>query len=472
MYPRVLFATMAAIRIMTVHGQCTADFDLSANWDTVTFTNLSSVSNARYYWNFGDGSTSYETSPVHVFIEAGTFQVTLHAMDTVSQCHSFHQSWIPVSRPMNEVCEPYMTDTIYSYNGSDYAVVTDGAIGCYGMGRYVDCMGAQNWQPGVAIGFGNWGHALTMARLRYMSFDSINGALFRRAYYRTIPYNHDPGTRYDTCSADFEYFLEYLPEGAVGTFRPLGPPGADTIWVTGYGNPIPLVGSVSTFTFPYYGGPMGHWKNIYRRNRDQTHGCDNQQAHTLIIRDPYYIPPPSCRIDPQPQDALVFEDGTAQFIINTDSGANRQWQQNAGLGWQDLYDAGPYSGVNTDTLTVTNCQSWWSNYQYRCVVTAPGSSCHNTSSVAVLSVVVGIDEAVNSDFRVFPIPAMDHLNLVSANPHGTHDLIIMDAIGSPVMRSTMSGIPSFLDIATLAPGPYLICIRSQNRLSTARFIKL
>jgi len=49
----------------------------------VTFANQSSNAN-RYSWNFGDGNSSTERNPTHVFETARSFQVTLTATDSVS----------------------------------------------------------------------------------------------------------------------------------------------------------------------------------------------------------------------------------------------------------------------------------------------------------------------------------------------------------------------------------------------------
>ncbi|MEZ4758246.1 MAG: T9SS type A sorting domain-containing protein [Flavobacteriales bacterium] len=471
MFHRAFLLSAAILSMEAGNAQCTAGFSHAANWDTVTFINQSSVNNAHYYWNFGDGSTSYESDPVHVFIEAGTFQVTLHALDTVGQCHSFQQEWMSVSRPFDNVCEPYMTDSLFTYNGDDFAKVNDEAVGCTDMWRHVDCMGSQNGSPGNWVNLTGWESALTMARLRYTSHDSINGTVFRRAYYRTIPYEQDPASSYDTCSADFEYVLDYQPGGAVATFKPLGPPGADTIWVNGFGNPIPLVGPVSTFTFPYYGGPAGKWQNVWRRNYDPNFGCQNRQAHTLIIKDPFYVAPATCLIDPQPQDAMVYQNGTAQFIIATEPGSVKQWQQNAGLGWQDLFDAGPYSGANTDTLTVSNCQNWWSNYQYRCIVTSAGSSCHNTSEVALLTVAVGIDELEDAGIDLYPNPVTDLLNLQWSRPFGSSWISITNTLGQVVRTSSTSGASITIDVSSLSQGVYVLSIHLGERKVQGRFIK-
>lgn len=54
----------------------------------VTFTDLSYYEPAQWHWNFGDGVTSQDTSPVHIFPAAGTYNVCLtvsnqYAADTV-----------------------------------------------------------------------------------------------------------------------------------------------------------------------------------------------------------------------------------------------------------------------------------------------------------------------------------------------------------------------------------------------------
>ncbi len=47
---------------------------------TVTFTNNSLGDITNYLWDFGDGNTSAETNPVHTYVQAGTYTVTLTAI--------------------------------------------------------------------------------------------------------------------------------------------------------------------------------------------------------------------------------------------------------------------------------------------------------------------------------------------------------------------------------------------------------
>ncbi len=57
----------------------TAYFGFSRKGNTFTFVNNSTNSPDTYQWDFGDGETSDEKSPVHIYSELGSFSVTLIA---------------------------------------------------------------------------------------------------------------------------------------------------------------------------------------------------------------------------------------------------------------------------------------------------------------------------------------------------------------------------------------------------------
>jgi hypothetical protein len=83
----------------------------------------------------------------------------------------------------------------------------------------------------------------------------------------------------------------------------------------------------------------------------------------------------------------------AQFSVASSSTIpNYQWQTNLGLGFQNLSDAGQYSGSTTNTLSVNNVTLANNNQQFRCIV-ADGS-CEDTTDIAVLTVIddLGIED--------------------------------------------------------------------------------
>jgi len=59
---------------------CLPDFSYQQNSilePVIEFTNLTNGGNLEFFWDFGDGSTSMETSPVHQFPSSGFYDVTL-----------------------------------------------------------------------------------------------------------------------------------------------------------------------------------------------------------------------------------------------------------------------------------------------------------------------------------------------------------------------------------------------------------
>lgn len=75
----------------------------------------------------------------------------------------------------------------------------------------------------------------------------------------------------------------------------------------------------------------------------------------------------------QPSSATVAEGQTAKLSVAAIGdgmpGAAFQWQASANSGgpWHDLASVGPYSGVATDTLTITGATTALNGHQYRCL---------------------------------------------------------------------------------------------------------
>ena len=61
-----------------VLGQPSSDFDFTANDREISFINLAEEA-INFNWDFGDGTSSMESNPVHVYDSSGVFTVTLQA---------------------------------------------------------------------------------------------------------------------------------------------------------------------------------------------------------------------------------------------------------------------------------------------------------------------------------------------------------------------------------------------------------
>ncbi len=131
----------------------------------------------------------------------------------------------------------------------------------------------------------------------------------------------------------------------------------------------------------YYEGLMddiGIWNRALSQTEIATlyNGCSN-----------------SLSAQPTDQSIELSAGNTAQFSTTSSATtASYQWQTNIGLGFQNLSDAGQYSGSTTNTLSVDNVTIANHNQQFRCIV-ADGS-CEDTTDVAVLTVIddLGIDD--------------------------------------------------------------------------------
>jgi hypothetical protein len=89
---------------------------------------------------------------------------------------------------------------------------------------------------------------------------------------------------------------------------------------------------------------------------------------------------------PSPQTVTLSELNAAQFTVSSPAtNLSYQWQTNLGLGFQNLSDAGQYSGTASSTLSVNNVTIANNNQQFRCIV--EDGSCPDTTDIAVLTVI-------------------------------------------------------------------------------------
>ena len=92
-------------------------------------------------------------------------------------------------------------------------------------------------------------------------------------------------------------------------------------------------------------------------------GCDSTVTLNLTIE--------IVDITSQPVDQTVVVGNNGQFTVTTSAtNPSYQWQSNDGNGWIDLFNAGQYSGTDTDLLTISNVQFGQNNFLYRCIVTS------------------------------------------------------------------------------------------------------
>jgi gliding motility-associated-like protein len=93
-------------------------------------------------------------------------------------------------------------------------------------------------------------------------------------------------------------------------------------------------------------------------------------------------------INTQPLDTSGCEAGNTTFTIATNTVNGYQWQLSTdnGVTFNNIANFLPYSGVNTNSLLITNATTSMNNYLYRVVLTKTGNSCGLTSGAGKFTV--------------------------------------------------------------------------------------
>jgi len=177
-------------------------------------------------------------------------------------------------------------------------------------------------------------------------------------------------------------------------------------------------------------------------------------------------------VNTQPANQTININNTAQFVVgSSDTNATYQWQINLGLGFQNLNNAGQYSGTAKDTLMVSNVSMSNNNQQFRCII--KNGSCTDTSNIAVLSVNnnVGINELAQKNlFSVFPNPAKNTMHVKADHKLIGSVFTIYDNIGKAVKSGKLNAANTSIDLSNLSGGIYLFSI-GENRKQTFKIIK-
>lgn len=190
----------------SLFGQCTAGFSFSASDNFVSFQNISVLSNARYYWDFGLGVGSTDENPNYVYPDNGRYEVSLYAQDTLSGCTDVFSAVLQISKPDSFPCGLDASVVFTPANNTVFMSTIDQTTNCPPF-SYIDCDAGpqENGAWSTVIGDTNQ-KAIYLDRLQYI--DTVAGAYHVLGeFYQTVPYQFDPVvSNYDSCSANFEAF--------------------------------------------------------------------------------------------------------------------------------------------------------------------------------------------------------------------------------------------------------------------------
>ena len=117
-------AVIVSIQNPKVIAGFTTDVGEGPNPLTVSFTNTSTGKYTDLFWDFGDGETSLEENPVHLYDSTGTFDVQLIASNETSADTFLQENYIMVfNMPTGKVtggggiCPGDSTEVTFTFSG-------------------------------------------------------------------------------------------------------------------------------------------------------------------------------------------------------------------------------------------------------------------------------------------------------------------------------------------------------------------
>lgn len=200
------------------------------------------------------------------------------------------------------------------------------------------------------------------------------------------------------------------------------------------------------------------FENFYNDTLPYMYHCHMLTHEDDGMMGQFVVNAPCDLLSAQPNNVQTTAGQQAQFSVqvNNTAGVTYQWQSNLGFGFQDLQNAGQYSGVNTATLTVNNVSTANNNQFFRCVVTNP--TCTLTSNQAALTVnTTAIGQVANRQFLAFyPNPATNQLHIMAEPTLVGSNMKIFNSIGVLVYQSKLQHMEQVIELADFNVGVYML----------------
>lgn len=165
----------------------------------------------------------------------------------------------------------------------------------------------------------------------------------------------------------------------------------------------------------------------------------------------------------QPSNVTTNLATNTQFIVHaSDTNATYQWQTDIGSGFVNLTNAGQFSGVQNDTLTISNILAANNNQAFHCIVTL--GVCTDTTNAATLQVGnLGVNDQLNNPkIVVFPNPIKDVFQLKIDSQFIGDQFEILDYTGKAILSGIMQSENNSVNLQQLRAGLYLLKIEGKS----------
>lgn len=178
---------------------------------------------------------------------------------------------------------------------------------------------------------------------------------------------------------------------------------------------------------------------------------------------------PKITLHPSNKTAII-NSNTNFVIVASGNNILYQWQVNKGNGFENLVDSGQFSGVNSDTLWVTNLTMANDSFIFRCIVSS--GMCDTISNNATLTIDNSTFVNQISNYlgvKVYPNPAGNVMVLETPTELMGKSFSIHDLQGRLLQTTVISKEQLEVDLSNFNHGLYLLQINETN--IAIRFLK-
>ncbi len=183
-------------------------------------------------------------------------------------------------------------------------------------------------------------------------------------------------------------------------------------------------------------------------------GCDSIVTYNLTIVAKDDI------ITLGPVNQRVSASSNATFIVNSlyTSTATYQWQTDQGLGFQNVSNAGQYSGANNDTLVVANVSASNENHAFRCIVVA--NDCSDTSETVTLTLRGAsiTDVSKKQLYSLYPNPTGGVIHIQATAKQIGASYTVYSSEGQILFNGEITGVDTEVPLHNLSEGVYIFSI--------------
>lgn len=410
----------------------------SLNASTVMFNALTTVSNAVYSWDLGDGNTASGPFVYHVYEEPGYYNVCLTATDTATGCSDTYcdtllagGSFFCYSNFSAQVSSSTVSFNNLSFGGTMYTWD-------FGDSTYSNAANPVHQYTYAGI----YNACLTVS-------DSIQGCSHTSC--QTVIVNAP-----ELCNAAFTVTVDSLNPLTVHITNTSTGNDLGYFWHFG-DNDSTLVANPGSHT---YSVPGTYYICLSVFNSS---GCSDFYCMQIILDQQR----PPCKA----AFSYIRHGVNVQFSNTSMNGTSYSWDFGDG---EYSTEVNPYHHFAVSDncgysvcLTVTDSATGCADTYCEWVNIPPFGQCDSLSSTK-LATDKGTDEN-SSNVYIYPNPVKDKLYIESAG--SASQLVIMDITGQVVHTTQVTESRTSIDIHHLPAGIYIITIEGNDGRTVSRFVK-